>query len=71
MKNVEFKKELKSLTVEQLKEKLENLRKKLFSLRLNATTAHVKDYSQFKKLKKNIACVLTVMNQNNYGVKGL
>ncbi len=63
MKKMQFKKELKKLTVNQLQEKLEDLQKGLFSLRLNATTAHVKDYSQFKKFKRQIACVLTLIHQ--------
>jgi len=63
MKKTQFKNELKKLTGKQLKEKLENLRKELFGLRLNATTAHVKDYSQFKKFRRQISCVLTLMQQ--------
>ena len=63
MKKAEFKKELKQLNFDQLHEKLEGLRKSLFGLRLNSTTAHVKDYSQFKKFRKQIACVLTLMCQ--------
>jgi len=63
MKKMQFKKELKKLTVNQLQEKLEDLQKGLFGLRLNATTAHVKDYSQFKKFKRRIALVLTLIHQ--------
>ena len=63
MKKAKFKKELKQLNFDQLHEKLENLRKGLFSLRLNTATAHVKDYSQFKKFRKQIACALTLMHQ--------
>ena len=65
MKKIEFKKELKQLSFDQLCEKLEGLRKNLFGLRLNATTAHLKDYSQFKKFRKQIACVLTLMHQSS------
>jgi len=63
MKKAKFKKELKQLSFDRLQEKLEELRKGLFSLRLNATTAHVKDYSQFKKFRKQIACALTLIHQ--------
>jgi len=63
MKKAEFKKELKQLNFDQFHEKLEELRKSLFGLRLNSTTAHVKDYSQFKKFRRQIACVLTLMHQ--------
>ena len=39
--------------------KLDSVRRELFTLRLNTVTAHVKDYSQFKKARKNIARILT------------
>lgn len=55
--------ELMELSSEDLKEKIEEWRRELFGLRLNATTAHVKDYSQFKKLRKNIARGLTFLEQ--------
>ncbi len=59
--------EFKKLNTDQLKEKIENLRRDLFSLKLTTATSHVKDYSQFKKLKKNLARALTYLNQNNLG----
>ena len=37
------------------------------ALRLNSSTSHVKDYSQFKKGRKNIARILTYLRQK--GVK--
>ena len=55
--------EFKELDTATLKEKVEQLRKELFRLRINASTAHVKDYSQFEKLRKNIARALTVISQ--------
>ena len=57
MKIAEQKKKLKALGVSELKETLAMYQKSLFSLRLNAATAHIKDYSQFKKLRANIARV--------------
>lgn len=69
MKISKIKEEFAQMSVEQLTEKLENLRRELFSLRLNASTAHIKDYSQFKKMRRNIARTLTAIgqriNQNN------
>jgi len=59
------KQEIKGLSFEQMKEKLEDARRELFSLRLNATTAHVKDYSQFKKKRKEIARLLTYIQQRD------
>ncbi len=63
MKLNEFKQELQSLNMQDLQDKLNATRRELFSLRLNASTAHVKDYSQYKKLKKNVARLLTYIGQ--------
>ena len=35
------------------------MRRELFRLKINVATAHVKDYSEFKKGRRNIARVLT------------
>jgi len=59
----ELKNDLSQLKVDDLKERLDALRRELFSLRINAATAHVKDYSQFKKLRKNIARAETFLGQ--------
>jgi ribosomal protein L29 len=61
MKISKFKEELKQLSVKELLLKLETLRRDQFGLRLNATTSHVKDYSQFGKGRANIACVLNAL----------
>ena len=45
------------------KEKVELLRQELLGLRLNSSTAHIKNYSQFSKIRKNIARALTYLNQ--------
>jgi len=63
MKKTKFKEELQQLNVDELKQKAEQLQRELFSIRLNASTAHVKDYSQFNKLRKDIARVLTSIKQ--------
>jgi ribosomal protein L29 len=55
--------EMQQMTVAQLQEKLDGLRRSLFSLRLSALTTHVKDNSQFGKLRSDIARVMTVINQ--------
>ena len=53
----------RGLTFNELLEKIDALRRELFSLRLNASTAHVKDYSQFGKLRRSIARALTYLDQ--------
>jgi ribosomal protein L29 len=67
MKSNQFKEELKKLEIKDLIFKLDALRREYFTLRLNSSTSHVKDYSEFKKSRKNIARALTVLRQK--GVK--
>ncbi|MFT6765604.1 MAG: ribosomal protein L29 [Alteromonas naphthalenivorans] len=59
MKKSDLNKELTELNAIELKAKVIEWRRQLLSLRLNAATSHVKDFSQFNKLKKNIARGLT------------
>ncbi len=67
MKTNKIKDEFKQLEPKDLVLKLDALRRDLFSLRLNSSTSHVKDYSQFKKNRKNIARILTYLRQK--GIK--
>lgn len=60
MKITKIKDEFKNMGSNELVEKLDALRREYFGLKLNA---HVKDNSQFKKLKKNIARVETYLRQ--------
>ncbi len=52
---------LRDMKVEELEQHIDELRQALFSLRLNLVTSHVKDVSQFKKLRRTIARGLTVL----------
>jgi len=63
MKVSAFKNEIKNLTVDELQAKVQELRHKLLNLKLSMSTGHIKDNSEFKKLKKDIARVLTLVNQ--------
>jgi len=63
MKVTEERQELRGLSREDLQEKVNGLRKQLFTQKLNASTAHVKDYSQFKRLRRTIARALTFLKQ--------
>ncbi|OGB97982.1 50S ribosomal protein L29 [candidate division TM6 bacterium RIFCSPHIGHO2_12_FULL_36_22] len=56
-------KDLQGLNMQELKDRADALRQELFSLRLQIRTSYVKDNSQFKKLRKDIARVLTVKTQ--------
>ena len=57
-----LKQTLKTVSGDELKLKVEDLRRELFSLRLHATKFSLKDVTQFKKLRRAIACGLTLMN---------
>lgn len=59
MKVDKFKQELTQMSDADLHEKLDSVRRELFSLRLNISTTHNKDYSLFKKLRKETARILT------------
>lgn len=63
MKRKKIKEEFKLLSNEELKIKLETLRRERLNLLMSASTAHVKDYSQFFKLRRNIARVLSYLQQ--------
>lgn len=65
MEKIKFMQRLQQLSVEELQDKLNNTRRNLFSLRINAVSTPVKDYSQYKKLRKQSARILTAMNEKN------
>jgi large subunit ribosomal protein L29 len=56
-------KEYRKMAPDQLVEKEKELREELFKLRTQAATEKVKDISQFKKLKRDIARVLTLRGE--------
>jgi large subunit ribosomal protein L29 len=61
MKNMSLFQKLQQMSVEDLRNQLEGTRRDLFGLRLNTATSQVKDFSQYKKLRKHIARVMTAM----------
>lgn len=56
-------KEFQKLDATSLKEREAELRKALFTLRNQAATEKVSDFSQFKKLKADIARIHTLRRQ--------
>ncbi len=68
MKVTKFNEELRTMNVQQLQDKLEQLRSQLFSIRLNAKTSHVKNHAEFKRLRKGIARTLTFVEQAKHAV---
>ncbi len=54
---------LVNLDADGLHKEINLLKKELFNLRLDAATMQVKDYSQFKKLRRRVARAQTFLKQ--------
>lgn len=63
MMKMSERKELTKYNIEKLVKKLHEFQQELFRLNFNASTTHIKDYSQFSKAKKNVARILTLLHQ--------
>ncbi len=59
------KNELQALSVEDLRHKVELLRRDLFSSRLHSTTRPLKDKTAYKKMRRDIARALTFIRQKS------
>lgn len=68
MKDISLFQKLQQLSIEDLRGKLEGTRRDLFGLRLNAATSQVKDCSQYKKLRRHIARIMTAMRSKEESV---
>lgn len=71
MKTKEFQQSLKKLNVQQLVDLLAEQSRTLFSTRVNRLTSHVKDFSQFNKLRKNIARLKTEIRARQRLMEGV
>lgn len=60
-------KDLRDLKQEELKEKLDSLKKDLFSLRFKRSSGELKSPLALRNTKRDIARVLTVLNQKESG----
>ena len=60
---IETLKEFRKMPADQLKERAEELRIELFKLKTQSATEKVKDVSQFRKIKKDIARILTILHE--------
>lgn len=61
MEQMGFMQRIQQLSLEDLQKRLDSTRQDLFGLRVNSASTQVKDYSQYKKLRKQVARILTVM----------
>ena len=57
--------EMKKMDAAALNKEVDLLKKELFNLKLSLITGQVKDVSQFKKIRANIARTLTYLNEKN------
>jgi large subunit ribosomal protein L29 len=55
--------DLRSKSNEQLLDQYEDLKEELYTLRLNYNTGELVDTSEFRKTKKTLARVLTVLRE--------
>ncbi len=55
--------ELRALTVEELKQKEQNIRKELFNLKFRLATGEVENPNHINALRKDIAKILTIQTE--------
>lgn len=55
--------ELKSLTIDELNQKEQDMRKELFNLRFQSVTGEIENPMRIQVVRKNIARVLTVKSE--------
>ena len=58
-------KEIKKLSIDELKNKVNSLKKDLFNFRFRKVNGQLEDPSKVSKLKKDIAKLLTRLNKKN------
>ncbi len=63
MKVSALKNEMKNLSAQEMQIKLKELRHKQLNLKLSVSTGHVKDTSAFEKTRRDIARVLTYIQE--------
>ena len=61
---------MKNLDSETLLKEADSLKKELFNLKLGILSGQVKDFSQFKKLRKKIAQTLTYAKEKELSTTG-
>ena len=57
--------ELRNLTIDELKQEESNMRKELFNLRFQKVTGEIENPKRISVVRKDIARVLTVMNEKS------
>ncbi|HLM78629.1 MAG TPA: 50S ribosomal protein L29 [Rubrobacteraceae bacterium] len=57
--------EVRELDVDELQRRVSETRRELFNLRFQHATGQLEDTGQLKEVRKNIARLLTVLNQKH------
>ena len=58
-------KEIKKLSIDELKNKVNSLKKDLFNFRFRKVNSQVESSAKVSQIKKNVAKLLTALNQKN------
>ena len=59
------KKEVKSMTVDELKNKINSLKKDLFNFRFRKVNGQVTDTAKVSQIKRDVARLLSTLNNKN------
>ena len=57
--------EIKKLSTDELKKKMNSLKKDLFNFRFRKVNSQLEDTAKFSQTKKDIAKILTILNKKN------
>lgn len=61
--------ELREFTIEELQQKLEDFREELFNLRFQISTNRLENTNRINEVKKNIARILTLIQEETAKAK--
>jgi large subunit ribosomal protein L29 len=61
--------EIRELKDDELKRKERDIREELFNLRVQLSTRQATNVSRIKKLKKDLARVLTIQREREFGIR--
>ena len=59
-------KEIKKLSVDELRNKVNSLKKDLFNFRFRKVNSQLDSTAKVSQIKKDVAKILTVLNQKNW-----
>ena len=62
-------KEIRGLTVEDMKKQLEDSHQELFNLRFRLTTKQLVNHREIRRVKRNIARLETILREKELGIR--